>query len=201
MRILALVLAAGATAWDFEGDEPGKPPAGFEFASTGGTPTGKWVVERDGANKVLAQVDTDKTKNRFALAIARDSSLKDLKLSVRGKPVSGEVDQSVGVVWRCRDADNYYIARSNVIESNLRLYKVVKGARTQLASKEGLKLKAGDWQTLAVEQKGSAITVTLNGEKMLEADDKTFADAGKVGLWTKADAVTWYDDLKAEELK
>src|SRR5512134_3264433 len=105
MKTLILLLLMAMT-WDFENDEVDKPPAGFEFATTAKTPAGKWVVRKDGENKVLVQTDADKTKSRFALALAKDSSFKALKLSVRGKPISGEVDQTVGLVWRCRDADH-----------------------------------------------------------------------------------------------
>src|SRR6267142_1833863 len=133
--IMALIVPLGTT-WDFEKDDVDKPPAGFEFATTAKTPAGKWIVRKDGENKVLAQADTDKTGRRFALALVKDSSFKDLKLSVRGKPVSGEVDQAVGLVWRCQDADNYYVARSNALESNVRLYRVIKGNRTQFAGKD-----------------------------------------------------------------
>ncbi|HKS15690.1 MAG TPA: family 16 glycoside hydrolase [Planctomycetota bacterium] len=201
MRTLLLILCATATAWDFEKDEIDKEPAGFEFATTMKAPAGKWLVRKDGENKVLVQTDTDKTRGRYALALVKDSSFKNVKLSVRGKPVSGEVDQAVGLAWRCQDADNYYVARSNVLESNVRLYRVIKGVRTQIATKEEVKLKKDEWQTLSVEHHGPKISVFLNGEMLFEADDKTLAEAGKVGLWTKADAVTCFDDLSAEELK
>lgn len=201
MRILLLMCFATATAWDFEKDEVDKEPAGFEFATTMKSPAGKWVVRKDGENKVLVQTDADKTRGRYALALVKDSSFKNVKLSVRGKPVSGEVDQAVGLVWRCQDADNYYVARSNVLESNVRLYRVIKGIRTQIATKEEVKLKKDEWQTLAVEHNGTKIAVFLNGEKLFDSEDKTLAEAGKIGLWTKADAVTCFDDLAAEELK
>ena len=196
-----MIMCAAATTWDFEKDDVDKVPAGFEFATTAKTPAGKWTIRKDGENKVLVQTDADKTKNRFALALAKDSSFKDVKLSVRGKPLSGEIDQAVGLVWRCQDADNYYLARSNALESNVRLYRVIKGIRTQIAGKEEVKLEKGQWHTLGVEHKGSAIAVYLNGAKLFEAEDKTIADAGKIGVWTKADSVTCFDDLIADELK
>jgi len=198
--LMALMVTGGAT-WDFEKDEVDKEPAGFEFATTAKTPSGKWVVRKDGENKVLVQTDTDKTKSRFALALVKDSSFKDLKLSVRGKPIAGEIDQTVGLVWRCQDADNYYLARSNALESNVRLYRVIKGNRTQFAGKDEVKLKKGEWHTLGIEHKGTAIAVFLNGEKLFEGEDKAIQDGGKIGLWTKSDSMTAFDDLKAEELK
>jgi len=202
MRVLAMmVLIPMGTIWSFESDEVDKPPAGFEFATTAKTPAGKWVVRKDGEAKVLAQTDADKTNGRYALALVKDSTYKDLKLSVRARPISGEVDQAAGLVWRCKDADNYYLVRSNVLESNVRLYRVVNGNRTKFAGKEEVKLKAGEWHTLRVEHKGNAIKVFLNDAQLFEAEDKSFPDAGKIGLWTKADSVTEFDDLSVDELK
>src|SRR5689334_2551214 len=134
IMLMALMIPMGAS-WSFESDAVDQAPAGFEFGTTARTPPGHWIVRMDGGNKVLAQIDTDKTDRRFALALVKDSSFKDLKLSVRAKPVSGEVDQAAGLVWRCKDADNYYLARSNVLERNVRLYRVVNGNRTQFAGK------------------------------------------------------------------
>ena len=201
MRGLVVLSLVMATTWDFEKDEADKSPAGFEFATTAKTPAGNWIVRKEGENKVLVQTDTDKTKSRYALALVKDSSFRDVKLSVRAKPVSGEVDQAAGLVWRCKDADNYYLARSNALESNVRLYRVINGNRTQFAGKEEVKLKKDEWHTLSVEHKGTAIVVLLNGERLFEAEDKAIPGAGKIGLWTKADSVTCFDDLRADELK
>ena len=200
MLVLAMMIPLGTT-WSFESDEADKPPAGFEFATTAKTPAGKWVVRKDGEAKVLVQEDADKTNGRYALAVVKDASFKDLKLSVRAKPISGEVDQAAGLVWRYKDQDNYYVVRSNVLESNVRLYRVVNGNRIKFAGKEEVKLKAGEWHALRVEHKGTAITVFLNDVELFKAEDKVFPDAGKIGLWTKADSVTGFDDLAAEEMK
>jgi hypothetical protein len=202
MKLAAiLLLCAGPVVWNFEKDEAGKPPAGFDFVTTAQTPAGKWVIVTDGDNKVLAQTDTDKTDRRFALALAKEISLKDVKLGVRAKPISGEVDQAAGLVWRCKDQDNYYLVRSNVLEGNVRLYKIVNGNRSKFAGKEELKLKAGEWHSLRVEHKGTSIAVFLNDQKIIEAEDKTLPDAGRIGVWTKADSVTWFDDLSVDEMK
>jgi hypothetical protein len=197
--LFALVTAGG---WTFETDKAGQAPAGFEFLTTAKAPAGKWEVAADGDNKVLAQLDTDTTvKGRFAMAVAKDSSFKDLTLSVRGKPVAGKVDQSVGLVWRLKDVDNYYLVRSNALEQNIVLYRVVAGKRRELMGKDYVPLKAGEWHTLKVEHKGNAIKVYFGKDKIIEAEDATFPDAGKVGVWVKADSVSHFDDLAAEELK
>lgn len=201
MRWVLLMGMLGAATWSFEKDEVDKEPAGFEFATTAKTPAGKWAVVRDGENKVLAQLDKDETSKRYAMAVVKDASFKDLSLSVRGKPVSGGADQAVGLVWRWQDADNYYVARSNVLEENVRLYRVVKGVRTQIATKEGVALKTGEWHTLKVEHRGPKIAVFVGDKPLLEAEDKTIEAAGRVGVWIKADSVTWFDDLAASELK
>lgn len=201
MKRLLLAALGGVATWSFEKDEIDKPPAGFEFATTRKTPEGKWLVKKDGENKILAQLDQDKTDGRFAIAVVKESSFRDVSLSVKAKPISGEVDQAAGLVWRYKDADNYYLMRSNVLEKNVRLYRVVNGNRIKFAGKEEVKLVANEWHALKVTQKGTSIQVFLNDQKLFEAEDKTFADAGKVGVWTKADSVTYFDDLTAEEVK
>ncbi len=201
MRWLLLLGLPLLAPWSFESDEVDKPPAGFDFATTAKAPAGKWVVINDGGNKVLAQLDKDTTDRRYAMAVAKEQKFTNVRLSVRGKPVSGEVDQAVGLVWRWQDADNYYVARSNVLEGNVRLYRVVKGNRIKFAGKEELKIKAGEWHTLRVEHRGPAIKVFLGDDKVIESEDRTFVDAGRVGVWIKSDSVTHFDDLTAEEMK
>lgn len=200
-EFLILWVTVGGTTWSFEKDEVGKEPGEFEFATTRNTPAGRWLVQDDGGNRVLTQLDKDPTAGRFALAIVKDSSYRDVRLSVRGKPISGTVDQTVGLVWRYRDADNYYVARSNVLEKNVRLYRIVNGNRIKFAGKEEVDLKAGEWHTLKIEHQGADIRVYLNDRMLFESRDKTFADAGKVGVWTKADSVSDFDDVTVEELK
>ncbi|MBI4617766.1 MAG: hypothetical protein HY720_29405 [Planctomycetes bacterium] len=200
--VLALAPAAFAqSSWDFESDVEGQPPAGFEFSTTLAASGGEWKIVDDGGNKVLAQTDTSPTERRFAMAVVKDSVFRDLKLSVRGKAVSGDEDRAVGLVWRWRDPDNYYVARTNVLERNVRLYRVVNGNRIKFAGVEDQALAPGTWQTFAVEHRGSGIKVFLDGRLLFEAEDETFSESGKVGLWVKADSKTYFDDLTVEELK
>lgn len=200
--VLALaVLAAGPTTLSFEKDAVGKAPEGFDFTTTANGPAGKWEVRKDGDTQVLAQLDATNVSSRFAMAILKEGSYKDVALSVRGKPLSGKKDQAVGLVWRYQDQDNYYVARSNVLEQNVNVYKVVKGKRKELTGKDYVELKTGEWHTLKVRHKGPAIAVFLGDQKILDLEDKTFPDAGKVGLWIKADSVTHFDDFTFEELK
>lgn len=200
----ATLIVHGATRKvDFSDDTVGQPPKGFEFGHTAKTGApGKWVIQAEGANKYLVQADPDSTRSRFPVAVLSDVSAADLDLSVRFKPVSGRVDQAAGLVWRYRDQDNYYIVRANALEDNVVLYKVENGKRIDLPLKgEGrtygkkVDVPAGRWSTLRVIATGPLFEVYSNGTKLYEVEDGTFTQAGKVGVWTKADSVTQFDDL------
>jgi hypothetical protein len=128
------------------------------------------------------------------------TSYRDLRLTVALKAVDGKIDQGGGVVWRYMDASNYYVARYNPLEENYRLYKVVEGKRMQLATKEGLKAPADEWHTVSIKMKGNAIECSLNGTKHLEAKDDSLTKAGQIGLWTKADAQTYFDKVEAKPI-
>ena len=198
------VVVQGATRKvDFSDDAAGQPPKGFEFGYTAkaGAP-GKWIVEAEGTNKYLAQVDADHTRARFPVAVVNDISAADVDLSVRFRLISGRVDQAAGLVWRYRDQDNYYIVRANALEDNVVLYKVENGKRTDLPVKgEGrtygkkTEVPAKQWSTLRVVANGRLFEVYFNGTKLYDVEDTTFTQPGKVGVWTKADSVTKFDDL------
>ncbi len=128
-------------------------------------------------------------------------SAADVEVTVAFKANEGQKDQGGGIAWRYQDENNYYVARFNPLEDNYRLYRVVTGKRTQFGAKEGLKAKAGEWHTLAVKMVGDKITCSLNGKAEIEATDKTFEKDGKVGLWTKADARTSFDNVQIKKLK
>jgi hypothetical protein len=132
--------------------------------------------------------------------VAEDSRFQDVEVEVAFKAIQGKKDQGGGIVWRYQDADNYYIARMNPLENNYRVYKVVAGKRTQLETKEGLKVPVDEWHNLKITQVGDQIACFLDGKKLLEARDDTFGKAGKVGLWTKADAQTRFDGFQAREI-
>jgi hypothetical protein len=198
------VVVHGATRKvDFSDDAVGQAPKGFEFGHTAkvGTP-GKWIVQAEGNNKYLAQIDADNTRSRFPVAVVSDVKAADVDLSVRFKPVSGRVDQAAGLVWRFQNEDNYYIVRANALENNVVLYKVENGKRTDLPVKgEGrtygkkAQVPSGQWSTLRVIAAGTLFEVHFNGSKLYEVEDTTFGQVGKVGVWTKADSVTQFDDL------
>lgn len=190
----------GPTIWSFEKDEVGKPPAGFEFAVTAKKQPGKWVVAKDGGNLVLAQTDRDKTARRFAMALVKGSKFKNLRLSVKAKLIAGDVESVAGLVWRYQDPDNYYVARWN--HDSVRVDRVVKGERQLLTKREiEIQLDAKAWHVLAIEQRGDAIKVFVDKKKVFDGNDKTYPEAGQIGLWIKADSLTYFDDLMVEEWK
>ncbi|HET9361330.1 MAG TPA: family 16 glycoside hydrolase [Vicinamibacterales bacterium] len=209
--VVALVIVTGVTAMahaetrtvTFNQDPVNQPPKGFEFGLTAavGKP-GAWVVQAEGSNRFLAQTAPDSTRSRFPLAVLSDVTAGDVDLSVRFRPISGLVDQAAGLVWRYQNQDNYYIVRANALEDNVVLYKVEGGVRTDLPLKgEGRtygkksEVPAGRWSTLRVVANGRVFEVYFDGVKLYEVEDATFSKPGKVGLWTKADSVTQFDDL------
>jgi hypothetical protein len=192
--------AAGASfTYNFDSDAVGAMPAKFHSARTGQGAESKWEVMADPSApskpNVVAQTSTDTTDYRFPLLIADEGSFKDLELSVRFKAVAGKVDRAGGLVFRLMDANNYYIVRANALEDNYRLYHVVNGSRRQFAG-ANLKVTSDEWHEIKVECVGNKIICYYDGAKKIEATDENFKDAGKIGLWTKADSVTYFDDLK-----
>jgi len=145
-------------------------------------------------------VSKDRTDYRFPLAVYKPYSGKDVEVSVRFKPVAGTVDQAGGIAVRLSTPDDYYVARANALEDNVRFYRVVKGKREQLASANA-KVEPNQWHTLALTAEGDRFTVSFDGKALLSAQDGTFADSGKVALWTKADSVTYFDTISIMPLK
>ncbi|WP_428266808.1 hypothetical protein [Haliangium sp.] len=179
------------TVWAFEQPGPGPLPDGWS------APVGEWRLEAvDGApsgSRVLVQTASNRSPV-FNLALVDGSSDADVDIQVHLRARRGRIDQGGGVVWRAKDARNYYIARYNPLEDNLRVYTVKDGRRRQLDSAD-LRLDHGAWHVLRVTMTGDHIECYLDGQKHLDVRDTTFVDAGMVGLWTKADAQTEFDDL------
>ena len=189
--------------WTFDDMPVGATPAGFSFGHTRKVgAAGKWSVREEGGSRFLSQIDPDRTNARFPIAVVDDLTAKDVDLSVRFRPVSGRVDQAAGLVWRYRDEDNYYIVRANAREENVVMYKVENGKRTDLPLKgegrtygKSATVPRGQWSTLRAVAEGTRFEIWLNGTRLYEVEDSTFTEAGKVGVWTKADSVTDFDDL------
>jgi len=182
-------------SWNFDDTPAGKLPEGFR------TEVGEWkVMEAEKApsgKQVLAQIAKSPGPD-FNLLLITGTRMGDVDLSVKMMAVSGKSDQGGGLVWRARDKGNYYIARYNPLEENFRVYKVENGKRSREFENAEIKAEGG-WHTLRVTMKGDRIECFLDGKKYLEATDGTFKEPGMLGLWTKADAVTHFDDLRASD--
>jgi hypothetical protein len=187
----------------FSRDDVGKVPAGWMAEKTGKGEGSVWKVVADDtapskAGYVLAQT-AESPGNVFNICVLERSKYNDVDLSVAFKAIAGKKDQGGGFVWRYQDHNNYYICRMNPLEDNYRVYKVVEGRRTQLGeegTKEGLKVPAGEWHRLRVTMEGDHIQCYLDSKKELDVRDSTYKEAGKVGLWSKADAQTHFDDFR-----
>jgi len=193
---LAMLLLIGLTAyagdeekktWTFDNETVGAVPKGFSPA------VGEWTVTSTDEGKVLAQTASN-AGPVFNVVLIDDTNAKDVDLSVKIKAIAGERDQGGGLVWRAKDAKNYYIARYNHLEDNYRVYKVVDGKRSAPFQNADIKHHDG-WTTVRVKMKGDHIECYYDGKKYLDVHDSTFTGAGKVGLWSKADARSQFDQL------
>jgi hypothetical protein len=194
---------AVGTTFSFDADPAGGPPKGLVFGRTGGGRPGRWIAQADGSAKstphVLAQLDADATNFRFPVAVTAQAQPANVVVSVNCKMISGQVDQACGLVLRYRDENNYLITRANSLEDNVRLYTVRDGKRTELASHD-VEVTPNSWHAYRFEARDDVLRVFWDGALVLEHRDKTFVGAGAVGVWTKADSVTYFDDLVVEPL-
>ena|SRR5437762_4477675 len=193
-------ISTSDTTINFESYEVGKLPNGFTQTATGKPQTLNWKVVNDNGNKVAAQLAKNKGEY-FNLLVLDKPGYENFTMSVKIKAVAGAEDRGGGLVWRYIDNNNYYIARCNPLEKNFRFYHVVNGNRKQLKSvKTGIGT-SGEWFTMIIEMNGNKISCSLNGSKMIETTDDTFSKAGRVGLWSKADAQSYFDDLTIDPVK
>lgn len=209
--LLHSLAAAQAEKVCFDDQAIGAAPVGFTIAMTGSGSQATWIVRKapgDQAGNVVMQTSVDGDSYRFPLLIYDKVSAVDLDLSVKFQAISGALDQSAGLVWRYQDANNYYIVRANALEDNVVLYKVEDGRRTDLPLRgQGRTYGAmapvlkNDWNSLSVSVRGDVFTVSLNGNHLFAIEDRTFSGSGRVGLWTKADSVTMFDDLTITVVK
>jgi len=171
---------------------------GWIAGSTNPSPkAGEWVIDRG----ILSLTGVESAERPTFHVLWRDDvAFKDGTIRVRVMANTGVIDQGGGLIWRVKDADNYYIARYNPLESNLRVYYVKDGKRVMLGDAPGIDVPAKEWFLLAVHHHGDQILVRIDTEvaHILEATDSTFPDAGGVGFWAKADAATSFDDLRIE---
>ncbi len=203
-----LTAVTGAETIRFDSVRPGSFPPDWTVAMTHTGAAPKWEVRSDASApsrpNVLAQVSADRSDGRFPLAILNRANYRDGEVSVKFKTVAGKTDQAAGLVWRYRDANNYYLVRANAIENNIVMYKVENGNRTSLDPRGkppktyGVRhrIPSRTWNILSVSFKRSRFEVYFDHRKVFEVDDSTFTQPGKLGLWTKADSVTYFDDFQ-----
>ena len=185
--------AALAQTVNFDSDAVGAAPSGWTCGVTGrGSP--HWVVAADPAAPSKSNVLMQSGSGTFPWCVKSGTSLADGFLEVKFKPISGAEDQAGGLVWRWKDRDNYYVARANALENNVSLYYTEHGSRKTLKYVDA-PVARGAWHTLRVEFAGTRIAVALDGKRTIEFDDKHISGPGAVGVWTKADSVTAFDDF------
>jgi Domain of Unknown Function (DUF1080) len=194
-------------AISFESTQIGATPEGWTSTLTGsGNP--KWTVEADQTAPSKSAVLRQSGRATYPLLLKNDTNIKDGFVEMKFKAIAGSEDRAAGIVWRARDANNYYVVRANALEDNVVLYKTVKGARSSLdiVGRKGgygvnVAVPSSAWHTLRIDFKASRFSVSFNGKQLFEVEDSTFTDAGKVGLWTKADSVTLFDEVKYGETR
>jgi hypothetical protein len=213
-RLFGLVAAAlvlipeGAAAQlvTFDNEALGSLPKDFEHSLVGAGGPGRWEVVRDASatgGKALAQLSTNPVENRFLVASYKPVDAANVEVAARCKPATGKIDRACVVVVRLVDANNYYIARANALEDNVRFYRVRAGQRQQLATADGVKVASGQWHMLTLRAEGDRFTVVFDGKPMhttTDATDLPRPSAGKVGVWTKSDSVTHFDRLEIKTL-
>ena len=188
-----IMSATSAATLSFDQDTPGAAPSGWRTGTTGrGSP--KWLIEADPTAPSKPNVLKQAGSGTFPWCVRPDAQLADGYVEVRFKPVSGREDQAGGLVWRWKDGDNYYVARANALENNVSLYYTQNGRRNTLKYVDA-PVQGNAWHTLRVEFAAKKIRVILDGKQYIEMDDEHFSAAGAIGVWTKADSVTLFDDF------
>jgi hypothetical protein len=187
---------------DLSKTEPGQEPENFSISRTGRGEAARWIIVDDATaseGRAVAQMSTDRTDYRFPLAVYKPFMGKNLEVKLRFKAVAGTVDEAGGIAVRLSTPDDYYVVRANALEDNVRFYRVVHGKREQLAGAD-TKVSAKEWHMLGIRAEGERFTISFDGKVLFTTTDKTFADPGKVALWTKADSVTHFDAIEITAL-
>jgi hypothetical protein len=195
LSLLACGVATAALAEtiNFDADRVGALPATWAAGVTG-RGSHRWEVQADPSAPSPPNVLKQSARGDFPWCVKRDVVLADGYVEVKFKPLAGKDDQAGGVVWRWKDGDNYYVARANALENNVSLYYTQGGRRNTIKYVEALVAK-DEWHVLRVEFAGTRIAVALDGKRYIEQEDAHIGGAGAVGVWTKADSVTVFDDF------
>jgi hypothetical protein len=201
------VIAMADNIARFEADTVGATPKAWTATCTGrGDPI--WTIEHDQTAPSKLKILKQSGRATYPLLLKDDTDIRDGFIETKFKAVAGSEDRAGGLVWRARDANNYYVVRANALEDNVVLYKTVNGTRSALdiVGRKGgygvdVSVPSDQWLGLRVEFSGSRFRVLYNGKQLFEVEDSTFNKAGKVGLWTKADSVTLFDEIIYGETK
>ena len=198
--LVALVtMDARADTITFDKDSPGAQPAGWACGVTGrGSP--KWTIEADPFAPSKPNVLKQSGKGTFPWCVKKDVAIIDGFVEVKFKPVQGSEDRAGGLVWRWKDSDTYYVARANALENNVSLYHTSRGGRHTIRYVDA-PVQPNEWHTLRVEFAGKRIKISVDGKQYIDLEDEHIAGPGAVGVWTKADSVTAFDDFSYGELR
>jgi hypothetical protein len=191
--LAATAMSAHAQTINFDSDAAGAAPTGWTCGVTGkGKP--HWTVEADPSAPSKPNVLKQSGSGTFPWCVRRDVQMEDGFVEVKFKPLAGGEDQAGGIVWRWKDGDNYYVARANALENNVSLYHTEDGRRKTIKYVDA-PVRGNQWHTLRIEFRGTHIRVILDGKAYIELDDSHVKGPGTVGVWTKADSVTAFDDF------
>jgi hypothetical protein len=196
--------AAPALVWNFDREQPGTLPGEFSIGTLfDGRPAGDWqVLTTDRAKSpphVFAQLLAKGAEHAYKVVLIKEVIASDLKLEVSFLPIQGQADMGGGLIWRAADDRNYYLARANPLEQNIRVYRVEKGVRHLLQNFDQT-IDVRQWHTLRVTHQGCRVNIFYDEKQVFDFCDKTYRD-GMIGLWTKSDAVTYFDDLRLQHVK
>jgi len=197
--VVGYALESTPHVWTFDNETPKTLPAEFKIGTLfDGRPAGDWkVLETDRAkspSRVLGQLMGKGAEHAYKTALIDGTKSADIELEVSFLPVDGKADMGGGLIWRATDDRNYYLTRANPLEQNIRIYRVVKGVRQMLKNFDQI-IDVRQWHTLRVVTRGCQIQVFFDDKQVFDLCDQTFT-TGQVGLWTKSDAITYFDDLR-----
>jgi hypothetical protein len=192
--VVCAVTIVNAQTINFDAAKAGAPAPGWTAAVTGQGES-KWTVENDATAPSAPNVLKQSAEGTYPICLKDQTKIKDGFVEVKFKPVSGKEDQAGGVIWRAQDKDNYYVARANALEDNVTIYHTIKGKRVSFKN-ANTKVAPNQWHTLRVVFVGNQFIVTFDGKQVITATDDSFKTAGQLGLWTKADSVTLFDDFQ-----
>lgn len=193
LTAMSVSFAALGENVNFNSVKPGELPPNWIGTQTG-SGKAKWSVVKDDFAPNKPNVLKQSGEATFPVCIKQDAKFENGFVEVKFKPLSGKEDQAGGVIWRVKDKDNYYVTRANAREDNVTIYHTIKGARNSFKS-VNVKIASNQWHTLRADFNGTHFVVTFDGKKVIEADDDSIIGKGAVGVWTKADSVTAFDDF------